>query len=103
MQSCQKSINICGKAGREDAQTTKKFRQQRGHRRAVAVKSSIIIFERTTIAVNRVQYQQTVNIRKSGKTVSMVFRRINSYFIDTRDKRHTGRQPVSGSKDGLHW
>ena len=78
------------------------FRQQRGHRRAVAVKSSIIIFERTTIAVNGVEYQQTVNVRKPRKTVFMVFRRTNSYFVDTRDKRHTGRHPVIGNKVGLH-
>ena len=82
-------------------QQHKKVRQKRGHRRAVAVKSSINNFERTTIAVNGVEYQQTVNIRKSRKTVFMVFRGTNSYFIDTRDKRHTERRAVIGSKVGL--
>ena len=79
----------------------KNFLQQRGHRRAVAVKSSIIIFERTTIAVNGVECQQTINITKTKKTVYMVFRRIISYFIDSGDKRHTGRHAVIGSKVGL--
>ena len=71
------------------------------HRRAVAVKSSIIIFERTTIAVNGVECQRTINITKTMKTVYIVFRRIVSYFIDSGDKRHNGRHAVIGTKVGL--
>ena len=43
----------------------------------VAVQGSIV-FEKKTIAVNGVEHQQTVVIKKIGKTVYMVFRRINS-------------------------
>ena len=82
-------------------QQHKKVRQKRGHRQAVAVKSSINIFERTTIAVNGVECQQTINITKTRKTVYMVFRRIISYSIDSGDKRHTERRAVIGSKVGL--
>ena len=82
-------------------QPQKNFWQKRGHRRAVAVKSSIIIFERTTIAVNGVQCQRTINITKTMKTVYIVFGRIVSYFIDSGDKRHTGRHAVIGTKVGL--
>ena len=82
-------------------QPQKNFRQKRGHRQAVAVKSSIIIFERTSIAVNGVECQQTINIAKTRKTVYMVFRRNISYSSISGDKRHTGRHAVIGSKVGL--
>ena len=44
-------------------QPQKNFRQQRGHQRAVAVKDRLF-FLKKNIAVNGVEHQQTVNIKK---------------------------------------
>ena len=64
-------------------------------------KRSNNIFDKKITVVNGVEHQQSGNI-KNGKTGCMVFRRIDSYFIDTCDKRHTERHPDIGSKVELN-
>ena len=50
-------------------QPEKHFWHQVGHRRAGAVKGSVNIPQNSTVAVNRVEHQQTVNIKKGQKTI----------------------------------
>ena len=77
-------------------QPQKNFRQRRGHQRAVEVTGSTF-FGKKTVSINGIEHPQKFSLTKIGKTVHMVFRRINSYFVDTGDKRHTGKHPDVGN------
>ena len=45
------------------------FRQAQGHQRAGALTGSINIFQRTTITVYEVEYQNTVNTKLGKQTI----------------------------------
>ena len=62
------------------------FRQEQGHQRASSVMGSINNFQNTTIAINRVEHQQAVNIKKTAETDYMVFGSNKNYFLDTCGK-----------------
>ena len=69
MQSCRKPINICGKAGREDAK----------HRK-----------QSTIITVYEVEHQKTVNTKLGKQTFwfSEVIKEFHHYFQEKKAGRH---------------
>ena len=66
------------------------FRQAQGHQRAGALTGSVNIFQSSTITVNEVEYQKTVNT-KLGKRDYLVFRS-NQRHLPLLLRKQAGRR-----------
>ena len=79
------------------------FQHYQDHQRVNVLYSSIVVIEKTTTAVNGIDYQKTVNVEKELENGIFVFSRQYNFYPNTRCKKKNQRRTKTRSKVRLQW